>query len=534
MDPKTFQEPLVSLTLPLAPDAKLDLLKICLDSISTQTYRNFEFLILVSEGSPPELLQMVRTFSTARIFEGSLGKSAARNFLASEAKGEYMLYIDADMELSAGLIEGCVSAALEQSSQAVINRFRVPASEPFWGRCRSLERQLISEDVVNGIPLFLQMRTFREVNGFDESLDPLDDWGLTLKLTSKGVPFDRVESVIFIRETSDLVEIVRRKYDRGRLIPALVQKFPDAPHARFAGRFFNAYLRNWKVLLGSPILAVGLLFLKALDMMALSWGRLHPPQEVSEDGVWPYLQPDVAQTFDEIRLGDNFNRFKHYAEIQSLVELLGQPSGVLLEVGCGTGRVTQELIKKGFRILPSEISPAMLGQYVRKPFLPEPLRADGTTLPFRNDCFEGAYSLRVVWHLSSSRLLEQMLSEMARVSNRMVIFDIANEQRWGHPLIRNVARVFYAFRPLDRRSHKSSLFITLHDFTELAQEFGLRVERSVPLDVLSPIWLNLLPSRIARAIFPTLRRLEMALFNAIPPGRFLVSLTVTNEHDIIS
>lgn len=531
MDAKASQEPLVSLTLPLAPDADPELLEICLGSLSAQTYRNFEVLILVSDGSPPELLRIVRTFPTARVFGGSFGKSAARNFLASEAKGEYMLYVDMDMELSLGLLEGCVSVASEQGSQAVITRFRVPAKEPFWGRCRSLERQLISEDVVNEIPLFLHMRTFRDVDGFDESLDPLDDWGLTLKLTANGVHFDRVRSVIFIRETTSLVEMVRRKYRRGRAIPALLQKFPDAPHVRFTRRFMDAYLRNWKVLLRSPILALGLAFLKALDMLALWWGRLHPPREIPGDGTRPYYQPEVARTYDEIRLGDNFNRYKHYAEIRSLVELLRQPSGVLLEVGCGTGRITQELVGKGFPILPTEISLTMLEQFVRKPVLPEPLRADGTALPFRDDSFEGAYSLRVVWHLPSPYLMEQMLSEMARVAARTVILDIANEQRWNHPLIRIVAGVFFAFRPHDRRSHRSSLLLTLHDFTVLAQESGLRLERSVPLDVLSPIWLNLLPSRFAGALFPVLRRLELVLWKVIPPGRFLVSLAGTSVHN---
>lgn len=525
------REPLVSVTLPLAADANPALLEICSRSLSAQTYRNFEVLILVSEGSPPELLRIAWAFPSVRVFEGSFTKSAARNFLANRARGEYMLYIDVDIELSPGLLEECVAMALEHGSQAVIAPAREAPSQSFWARCRSLEKQLLLGDSGAESPLFLDLSAFNQVGGFDERLDLLDDWALTLRLRAKDVPLDRVQSPIFIRETTSLVEMFLRKYQRGQFIPALVKEFPDAPQVRFTSRFANAYLRKWRLLVRSPIPTLGLAFLKILDMVALSWGRLHPLRDVSEGGAQAYFQPEVARAYDEVRLGDNFNRYKHYAEIRSLVPLLRQPSGTLLEVGCGTGRITHELVRRGFRILPMDPSPAMLGQFVTKPALPHPVRADGTALPFKEDCFEGTYALRVIWHLLSSYHVKQVVREMRRVASRFVILDIANEQRWRHPLIRPVASVFFALRPRDRRAHRTSQLLTLDGFSLLAQESGLRLERFIPLDVLSPIWLNLLPSGVARAIFPILRRLELILWKVVPPGRFLVTLKGTSVHE---
>ncbi|MCK4790479.1 MAG: glycosyltransferase family 2 protein, partial [Desulfobacteraceae bacterium] len=155
MEANTSWKPLVSIMLPLAPDADPELLEICLHSISTQTYRIFEVLILLSAGSPPELERILLNFPFVRIFSGSFTKSAARNFLAQQSTGEYMLYIDVDMELSANLLEECVELTLANDSQAIITALKEAPQRSFWGKCRSLEWDLLSGDIGAASPYFL-------------------------------------------------------------------------------------------------------------------------------------------------------------------------------------------------------------------------------------------------------------------------------------------------------------------------------------------------------------------------------------------
>jgi len=524
-------KPLVSVTLPLAPDADPRLLDICLRSISAQTYREFEALILLSKGSRPELDKIVSKFPFVRVFRDALTKSAARNFLAKRSAGEYMLYVDVDMELSPSLLEECIELALENGSKAIITDQREAPRKSFWGKCRSLEWDLLSGDIGVSSPYFLLISTFMEVGGFDESVDMWDDWVLSLRLMSKGISFNRVGSSIFIRDTTDLREMFVRKYRRGRFIPALLQKYPDAPYVKFFDRFLRIYLRNWRVLFRSPIRSVGLAFLKVLDIVALYAGRLNPAKNISGDGTQLYFQSEIALSYDKDRLTDGFNLYKHYSETRSLAHLLQHNPGSLIEVGCGTGRMTSELIERGFQILPIDPSPAMLSEFRKKPDLPNPIRANGNALPFGSDVVEGAFSLRVIWHMPSIDLFESMVKEMARISMDIVVLDISNERRWRHPLLRPLIALYFRLAPGERSLHETSILFSLAQLQSLAERLGFQVVEVSGLDVLSPIWLKSLPLSLAKPLFPILARLETVLSAVIPPGRLLIRLAKSPVSD---
>jgi glycosyltransferase involved in cell wall biosynthesis len=518
-------KPLVSVMLPLAPDADPDLLDMCLRSISAQTYQEIETLVLLSDGSSPELEHIISQFPQVRTFHGSFTKSAARNFLAHQSKGEYMLYIDVDMELSRNLLEECINLAMEKGSQAIITTQKEAPTRSFWGKCRSLEWDLLSDDIGSASPYFLLTSTFTEVGGFDESIDMWDDWVLSLRLMSKGIRFDRVQSPIFIRDTTDLGEMFARKYKRGRFIPALLQKYPNAPYVKFFDRFIRIYVRNWKSLLRSPILAVGLAFLKVLDIVALYAGRFNPVKNIPGDGTEPYFQSNVAESYDQVRLYDGFNLYKHYSETRSLRLLLRHVNSPLVEIGCGTGRMTRELMDNGFHILPIDPSPAMLHEFRKKTDLPNPIRADGMSLPFAANVVEGVFSLRVIWHLPTLRHLEQIVEEMARISMDYVILDISNERRWRHPLLRPLIAIYFRFNPRELSKHETSILLTIERFTYLVEQMGLQVDHILALDVLSPIWLKPLPLGFAKLFYPIIFHLESIFSVIIPPGRYLIRLT---------
>ena len=513
--------------LPLAPDADPALLDICLHSVSAQTYRELEILVLLSEGSPPELERVIRNFTQVQLFHGSFTKSAARNFLVSQSNGEYMLYIDVDMELSRDLLEECIDLVKERGSQAIITVQKEAPTRTFWGKCRSLEWDLLARDVGSSSPYFLLTSAFSEVGGFDESIDMWDDWVLSLRLMSKGMRFDRIQSPIFIRDSTNLGEMFVRKYKRGRFIPALLQKYPDAPYVKFFDRFVRIYVRNWRVLLRSPILTVGLAFLKVLDIVALYAGRLNPVKNIPGDGTQPYFRSEVATSYDQVRLMDSFNLYKHYSETRSLNQLLRHVYSPLIEIGCGTGRMTSELTEKGFHILPTDPSLAMLTEFRKKPDLPNPIRADGMALPFAANVVEGVFSLRVIWHLPSLDSLEQMMGEMARISMCFLILDVSNERRWRNPLLRPLIAIYFRFNPDERSKHETSILLTLERFTGLVERLGLQVDQVLALDVLSPIWLKPFPLGIAKFLYPIIFHLENILSVIIPPGRLIIKLTKT-------
>ena len=152
----------------------------------------------------------------------------------------------------------------------------------------------------------------------------------------------------------------------------------------------------------------------------------------------------------------------------------------------------------------------MLGQYRQKKTLPKPQLAEATQLPFEDDSFSLVCSLRVIWHLPKKKI-GQMLAEAARVSSQTVILDITNKKRW--PKI---------YR--DRYPHE--YFFTWEEFTQLTKHSKLRVDQRIPLDTLAPFWLNLLPQKLATNLFPLVYRLDLLSAKIIPPGRYLVKLSL--------
>lgn len=81
----------------------------CLDSVVNQTYNNYE-LILVNDGSTDKSQKIIERFSKKYdniIFfsQKNSGQSAARNFALSKAKGDYIIFLDADDYLDLKLLE---------------------------------------------------------------------------------------------------------------------------------------------------------------------------------------------------------------------------------------------------------------------------------------------------------------------------------------------------------------------------------------------------------------------------------------------
>lgn len=92
----------------------------CIDSILKQTYKNFELIILDDESkdttekiirekiSDNNVGYKVRLISGGPLPTGWLGKNWACHQLTQEAKGDVLLFIDADVRLGPGVIESCL------------------------------------------------------------------------------------------------------------------------------------------------------------------------------------------------------------------------------------------------------------------------------------------------------------------------------------------------------------------------------------------------------------------------------------------
>lgn len=108
--------PMVSIIIPVYNPGEA--LHRCLDTVLAQTYHNIE-VIAVNDGSTDGSGQVCKQYSAGDerlryISQPNAGVSVARNRGITEAKGEYICFVDSDDSVNANYIE-CMLEAIEKS-----------------------------------------------------------------------------------------------------------------------------------------------------------------------------------------------------------------------------------------------------------------------------------------------------------------------------------------------------------------------------------------------------------------------------------
>lgn len=113
-------------------------IKRCLRSVLKQDYKNLEIIVLNDNSTDrtEEILNSItdnrlRIISGKVLESGWVGKNFACHQLQMEAKGEYLLFIDADTEMSRGCISGAVSFAV-MNETGLLSIMPYEESITFW------------------------------------------------------------------------------------------------------------------------------------------------------------------------------------------------------------------------------------------------------------------------------------------------------------------------------------------------------------------------------------------------------------------
>lgn len=99
------KKPLISVIIPVYNVEKY--VKKCAMSLSTQTYNNCEF-IFINDGTKDKSVEIIKSINDSRIRiinQKNKGVSAARNKGLDEAKGDYIIFVDADDYVASDYVE---------------------------------------------------------------------------------------------------------------------------------------------------------------------------------------------------------------------------------------------------------------------------------------------------------------------------------------------------------------------------------------------------------------------------------------------
>lgn len=196
---KYFMEELnrsvVSIIIPVYNHAReaCDLLK----RLGQQTYRPFE-VIMVDDGSTDDLQAHIKNmtlsfpFTSIRRETNSGIASVARNEGFRQAKGDLLLFLDADVSLHADAIEKMVHACAREPEAAFAFSSFLFGRIMFRGR--DFDRQELARCNYIHTTSLIRRKDFA---GFDESLRRFQDWDLWLTMAEQGKRGVRVDEVLF-------------------------------------------------------------------------------------------------------------------------------------------------------------------------------------------------------------------------------------------------------------------------------------------------------------------------------------------------
>lgn len=242
----------------------------CLRSILGQKYPKDNIEIIVVDNNSTDQTKNIALQYTEKVFNKGPERSAQKNFGVKASKGRYFLHLDADMRLSKNVISECAEKVSRDKNTVALYIPEKIMGRGFWGKVRNFERSFYDGTVIDGVR-FIKKDVFLEAGGFDENLYACEDWDLDKRIKKLG-KVGIIDAVLYHNETEfNLKKYLAKKNYYAKNINIYIKKWgkSDPDIKKQFGiyyRFIGVFLENgkWKKLLGHPLLALGMYFLRFL------------------------------------------------------------------------------------------------------------------------------------------------------------------------------------------------------------------------------------------------------------------------------
>lgn len=262
-------DPLVSVIVP-TKDNEATIGK-CLESIKKQTYPNIE-VIVVDNFSTDRTKEIAESFGF-RFYHKGPERNPQRNFGAEQACGEYLLFIDSDMELSPEVVADCVATVQSEGVQAVTIP-EVSFGEGFWTKCKAFERSFYMNEETMALSRFFEKDAFVSADGFDDNLIGFDDRDLHFRMVADGGRVGKAGAIIWHNEgRARITRLMKKKYLYGKSLNQYLKKHPSGGNTRWL--FYRVtFIKYWGRMIKHPILSTGMAFMQLCELSAAGVGYI--------------------------------------------------------------------------------------------------------------------------------------------------------------------------------------------------------------------------------------------------------------------
>ncbi len=265
-----MRKELVSVIIPTKNSSRF--LENCLKSIKSQTYLSIE-LIIVDGNSSDKTLEIAKKYKSViyefvpKVASGTFDAPHKRNYGAKKARGKYIYYVDADMELSKGLLSEATELCEKRFDALIIPEDSF--GEGIWASAKNLERRCYWGDDSIEAPRFFKKDVWKKLGGLDETLGGGgDDWDLHQKLLEKKYNVGRTKNIVGHNEGKlELFKLMKKRFMYGRDSIKYISKRPKAGVVSYFP-IRKAYIKNWKLFVMRPIDAVAFIIMRSMEYLA--------------------------------------------------------------------------------------------------------------------------------------------------------------------------------------------------------------------------------------------------------------------------
>lgn len=241
-------KPLVSVIVPLYNAAPY--ITETLESIVASTYRPLE-VVVVNDGSKDDSLRVAEAFAQThpkvRVFDqANAGVSVARNHAIREAKGIYILPVDADDRISPNYIVQAVEAMNPDVRVVGCRAEYFGAKEGEWQLPAYSPELLARRNMIHVSSLF-RKADWEQVGGFCEQDIYREDWDFWLSIMELGGTYVRLDEIGLYYRVLPVSRRSKAKAQKHAIVDAINRRHPAYMQKYLGGPLH--YHRSWSKVL---------------------------------------------------------------------------------------------------------------------------------------------------------------------------------------------------------------------------------------------------------------------------------------------